>query len=423
MNSFSRNTLFLAVLFIGGLSSNSFTNLDEGMYPLSDLNRIDLKKAGLEIDQTDIFNPGKVGLVDALVQVGGCTGSFVSDEGLIITNHHCAFSAVQLASTPENDYLTHGFVAREREQEIKAEGLTIRITDSYEDVSKRVLEAANKSKDPAERIQLINNERTIIAAEAEKKDPSIKAEVSEMFIGNSYVLFRYKTIEDVRLVYVPQRSIGEFGGDTDNWVWPRHTGDYSFLRAYVAPDGTPASYSKSNVPYKPKKHLKVNPNGVKENDFTFILGYPGRTFRHRPAQYIKYQEKFLLPYTASLYEYQNNAMLEAGKNDKLIELSLATRIKRNANVMKNYQGKMKGLKSIQLAKNKENEDLALGKFIEENEQLKNQYGNLMKDIDHLYEEIFTDAERDMWFNQIYSSTSLLNISRHLNAFKNALNNS
>lgn len=423
MNSFSRNTLLIALLFIVGLSSNSFTRLDEGMYPLSDLNRIDLRKAGLEIDQTDIFNPGQVGLVDALVQVGGCTGSFVSDEGLIITNHHCAFSAVQLASTPENDYLTHGFVARERENEIKAEGLTIRITDSYDDVSKRVLQAADQSKDPAERIQLINNERRIIAAEAEKKDPTIKAEVSEMFIGKSYVLFRYKTIEDVRLVYVPQRSIGEFGGDTDNWVWPRHTGDYSFLRAYVAPDGTPASYSKSNVPYKPKKHLKVNPNGVKENDFTFILGYPGRTFRHRPAQYIKYQEKFLLPYTASLYEYQNNAMLEAGKNDKLIELSLATRIKRNANVMKNYQGKMKGLKSIQLAKNKENEDLALGKFIEENEQLKNQYGNLMKDIDLLYSEIFADAERDMWFGQIYSSTSLLNVSRHLNAFKTAMNKS
>jgi len=423
MNFFSKKALFLAVLFIGGLSSNSFTNLDEGMYPLSDLNRIDLKKAGLEINQTDIFNPGKVGLVDALVQVGGCTGSFVSDEGLIITNHHCAFSAVQLASTPENDYLTHGFVAREREQEIKAEGLTIRITDSYDDVSKRVLEAANKSKDPAERIQLINTERKIIAAEAEKKDPSIKAEVSEMFIGKSYVLFRYKTIEDVRLVYIPQRSIGEFGGDTDNWVWPRHTGDYSFLRAYVAPDGKPASYSESNVPYKPKKHLKVNPAGVKENDFTFILGYPGRTFRHRPAQYIEYQEKFLLPYTASLYEYQNQAMYEAGKNNKTTELSLATRIKRNANVMKNYQGKMKGLKSIQLTQNKENEDIALAKFIDENQELKNQYGSLMKDIDHLYDEIFTDAERDLWFRQIYSSTSLLNVSRHLNSFKTALTNS
>src|SRR5690606_25591654 len=214
-----KNALLVAALLIGGLSSNSFKNVDEGMFPLSDLNRVDLKKAGLEIDQSDIYNPGKVGLVDALVRVGGCTGSFISDEGLIITNHHCAFGAVQLASTPENDYLTNGFVARDRAREIRAEGLTIRITDSYQDVSDRVLKVANQSANPAERIHLINEQRRIIAAEAEKEDPTIKAEVSEMFIGKSYVLFRYKTIEDVRLVYVPQRSIGEFGGDTDNWVW------------------------------------------------------------------------------------------------------------------------------------------------------------------------------------------------------------
>ena len=423
MKIFNKKTLLITALLIGGISSNSFRYFDEGMFPLSDLNRVDLKKAGLEIDQTDIYNPGKVGLVDALVRVGGCTGSFISDEGLIITNHHCAFGAVQLASSPEQDYLTNGFVARNRGQEIKAEGLTIRITDSYEDVSSRVLRAADQSADPAERIRLINEERKNIANEAEKKDPSIKAEVSEMFIGKSYVLFKYKTIEDVRLVYVPQRSIGEFGGDTDNWVWPRHTGDYSFLRAYVAPDGSPASFSKNNIPYKPKKHLKVNPNGVKEDDFAFILGYPGRTFRHRPAQYIEYQEKFLLPYTAALYDFQNNVMLEAGKEDKATELSLATRIKRNANVMKNYRGKMKGLKSIQLIKNKEDEDLALAKFIDSDPTLKAKHGSLMNDIDELYKEIFTDAEREMWFGQIYSSTSLLNVSRHINSFKTGLNNS
>jgi len=420
MKFINKNALLVAALLIGGLSSNSFKNVDEGMFPLSDLNRVDLKKAGLEIDQSDIYNPGKVGLVDALVRVGGCTGSFISDEGLIITNHHCAFGAVQLASTPENDYLTNGFVARDRAQEIRAEGLTIRITDSYQDVSDRVLKVANQSANPAERIHLINEQRRIIAAEAEKEDPTIKAEVSEMFIGKSYVLFRYKTIEDVRLVYVPQRSIGEFGGDTDNWVWPRHTGDFSFLRAYVAKDGSPAGYSKNNVPYQPKKFLKVNPKGVQEDDFTFILGYPGRTFRHRPAQYIKYQEEYLLPYTADLYAFQNNVMLEAGKDNKATEISLATRIKRNANVMKNYQGKMKGLKTIKLEEGKRNQDLALAEFIESRPDLKSKHGTLMRDIDVLYQEIFSDAERDMWFQQLYSSTSLMNVSRYLNSFKAAL---
>src|SRR5690606_14613919 len=187
----------------------------------------------------------------------------------------------------------------------------------------RILNAVANISDPIERINTITKLRQDIARAAEAKVPSIKAEVSEMFIGKSYVLFRYKTIEDERLVYVPQRSNGEFGGDMDNWDWPRHTGDFSFLRAYVAKDGSPAGYSKNNVPYQPKKFLKVNPKGVQEDDFTFILGYPGRTFRHRPAQYIKYQEEYLLPYTADLYAFQNNVMLEAGKDNKATEISLA----------------------------------------------------------------------------------------------------
>src|SRR5690606_9301164 len=273
---------------------------DEGMFPLSDLDRAGLRQAGLKINEADIYNPGHVGLVDALVRVGGCTGSFVSPDGLIITNHHCAFSAVQLASTPANDYLKNGFVADTRQKEIQAQGLTIRITDSYEDVSDRILQAVSTIKDPAERIRNIQELQRQIAREAEDQDPTIKAEVSEMFIGKSYVLFRYKTIEDVRLVYIPSQNIGEFGGETDNWVWPRHTGDYAFLRAYVAPDGSAAAYSPNNVPYQPKNHLKVNPQGVEEEDFVFILGYPGRTFRHRPAQYITYQEQYLLPYVSEL---------------------------------------------------------------------------------------------------------------------------
>src|SRR5699024_5083560 len=258
---------------------------DEGMYPLSDIHLAGLKKAGLKINEQEIYSPGKVSLVDALVRVSGCSGSFVSPNGIIITNHHCAFSAVQLSSSPESNYLENGFVANSLEQEIQAEGLTIRITESYEDVSEEVLAAVEHINDPIDRIEIINEKRKEIARRAVEADPSITAEVSEMFIGKSYVLFKYKTIEDVRLVYVPRQDIGEFGGDLDNWVWPRHTGDFAFLRAYVAPDGSSAKYSPDNIPFTPKRHLKVNPNGVEEDDFVFILGYPGRTFRHRPAQY------------------------------------------------------------------------------------------------------------------------------------------
>ncbi len=415
----NKRNLLITLLCLAGIQFGS--NIpEEGMFPLSEIHKLDLKKAGLKIDQNEVYNPNGISLVDALVNVGGCTGSFVSEEGLIITNHHCAFSAVQLASTPENDYLNNGFVAKQREQELEAKGLTCRITDSYEDVSDQVLGAAASINDPSSRLQVINNAMKNIVIDAEKKDPSIKAEVSEMFIGKTYVLFRYKTILDVRLVYIPNRKIGEFGGETDNWVWPRHTGDYSFMRAYVAKDGSPAKYSKENVPYKPKKFLKVNPNGTNEEDFVFILGYPGKTFRHRPAEFINYQEKYLLPYTSDLYDFQNTTMENIGKRDKTTELKLATRIKKNANVMKNYRGKLNGLKNIDLINQKRKEDASLAQFINNNVELKEKYGDLMANIDQLYRQINGDAYRDLWLGQIYNSTSLLNVAKQVNNFKAAL---
>ncbi|WP_207425481.1 S46 family peptidase [Pedobacter sp. SYSU D00535] len=420
MRATSKIFTSLTLVFLLLLGS-AYRPFDEGMFPLSEIHNLDLKKAGLKISQREIYNPDSISLIDALVNVGGCTGSFISEEGLIITNHHCAFSAVQQASTPENDYLTKGFVARSKEQEIEAKGLTCRITDSYEDVSAQVLASVTNVTDPASRIKIINEKMQSLAAQAEAEDKTIKAEVSEMFIGKTYVLFRYKTIQDVRLVYVPSRNIGEFGGETDNWVWPRHTGDFAFMRAYVAPDGSSAKFSKSNVPYKPKKHLKVNANGVNEEDFVFILGYPGRTFRNRPAQYIKYQQDYLLPYISELYDFQNKAMEEAGKKDKSTEIKLATRIKRNANVLKNYRGKLKGLNGLNLSEQKKQDDLALAQFINANVELKGKYGNLMSEIDRLYNLIYSDAYRDLWLSQIYTSTSLLNIAGQINGFRAAMN--
>lgn len=412
----------LLCVFLLGVSVFNFSASvpDEGMFPLSDLNRAGLKKAGLKISEKEIYNPGKIGLVDALVQVSGCSGSFVSPQGLIITNHHCAFSAVQMASSPEFNYLKNGFVARSYKQEIQAQGLTIRITESYEDVSETILAAVETIIDPTERINIINKKRSDIAQAAEAIDPSIKAEVSEMFIGKSYVLFRYKTIEDVRLVYVPRQDIGEFGGETDNWVWPRHTGDFAFLRAYVAPDGSSAKYAKENVPYHPKKHLKVNPSGVNEKDFVFILGYPGRTFRHRPAQYIEYQQRFLLPYTSELYDFQNQQLRAAGEGNPEKELQLITRIKRNANVMKNYRGKLKGLHNLDLVGDKRKEDKSLASFIYSKPSLRARYGTLMADIDRYYQAVFDIAPKELWFNNIYSSVSLLRVAYSLNDFKEAI---
>jgi hypothetical protein len=193
-----------------------------------------------------------------------------------------------------------------------------------------------------------------------------------------------------------------------------------FLRAYVGKNGKSAPYSKDNVPYQPKKHLKVNPNGVRENDFTFILGYPGKTFRHRPAQYIQYQQEYLLPYVSNLYDFQNKQMEEAGKDNTDIALSLATRIKRNANVLKNYRGKLKGLRGIDLLSTKKQEDEALAAFILSKPELKNKYGSLLTDIDAYYQLSDQDALKELWINNIYNSTSLLKVARDLNVLKTNL---
>ena len=415
-----RNTLIPVGLTLLLTAFTSLKWFDEGMFPLSELSKLDLKKAGLKIEQKQIYNPDSASLIDALVNVGGCTGSFISDEGLIITNHHCAFSAVSQASTPENNYLEKGFVSGTREKEIPTKDLTCRITESYEDVSGRILSAVANVNDPAKRITTIKQKIKEIEDEAEAADKTIEAEVSEMFIGKSYVLFRYKLLKDVRLVYVPSRNIGEFGGETDNWVWPRHTGDFSFMRAYVAPDGSSAKYAKNNVPYKPKRFLKVNPQGVNEEDFVFILGYPGRTYRNRPWQYLKLQEDYLLPYIAELYEFQNKALEEAGKESKSTEIRLSSRIKRNANVFKNYRGKIKGLHGLNLTEKKRIEDEEMLKFIHANPDLKKNFANLIPEIDKLYKSIFETINRDLWLGQISPSLSLVNIAGQINGFKAAM---
>lgn len=368
---------------------------DEGMWPISDIHKLSLKDKGLLIDPAAIYNPNGVSLIDAIVMVGGCTGSFVSTEGLILTNHHCAYGAVTAASTAEKDYLQNGFLAARRGEEIPAKGLTVRLIESYRDVSAEVLAAVTEQMDYSARAQAIDRKIKEIVQTAEQAQPGRRAEVAEMFIGKTYVLFLYTNLKDVRLVYVPPRSIGEFGGDEDNWVWPRHTGDFSFMRAYVAPDGSPAEYSPNNVPYHPKTVLRVAPEGVNENDFVFLLGYPGRTYRHQTAAYLAFEEKIRMPYVADLYEWQIKTMEEQGRTDRRVALKHASRIKSLANTMKNYRGKLKGLQRLGLVEQKRAQEQALQAFIAAEAERQQKYGTLLAEITQVYDEMTATAERDL----------------------------
>ena len=283
--------LFLSVISILLLLTSFQLLADEGMWPITEIEQINLKSKGLTIPVKEIFNPEGISLMQAIVRLSGCTASFVSPDGLIITNHHCAFGAVQRASTTENDYLANGFLAGSRSEEIPAQGYTASIMENYIDVSSDVLSVVTENMDLVERTKAIDKKKKELLLQAEEDYPGKRAEISEMFIGKSYLLFIYTRLRDIRLVYVPPIAIGEFGGENDNWIWPRHTGDFSFVRAYVAPDGSPADYSEENIPYQPKIHFQVAPEGVNEEDFVFIMGYPGRTFRHRTSYYMAYEEK------------------------------------------------------------------------------------------------------------------------------------
>jgi hypothetical protein len=379
---------------------------EEGMWPVSEIRKLDLRAKGLEIAPEEIFSPDRIGLVYGIVQVGA-TGSFVSPEGLILTNHHVAFGAAQAASTSADDYVRNGFLARTRGEEIEAKGMTARITETFRDVSADVLRAVTPSMDPEARTRATERRIKEIVAAAEKAEPGKRAEVAEMFAGKTYVLFLYTYLRDIRLVYVPPRSIGEFGGEEDNWMWPRHTGDFSFLRAYVGPDGAAAEFNAANVPYRPKRFLKVAAEGVREGDFVFLLGYPGRTYRHAASPFLAYEEEVRMPYVAGWYAWQIGLMEEMGRSGRAVALKHAARIKGLANTMKNYRGKLQGMKRVGIVAAKRDEERRLEAFIAADPARAARHGGLLARFAAVYDEMRADAEYRLVLNSLRSNVNLL----------------
>jgi hypothetical protein len=389
-----RRAAFSILITLSFLIAATMT-ADEGMYPLSEISRLDLQSKGLQIPVSEIYNPDGVSLVDAICQVGGGTGEFVSEDGLILTNHHIAFAGVTAASTPEHDYLREGFTAATREAELPAQGYICRITEGYRDVSGDILGVVSEGMTPAERSDAIRERMSSMAKEEEDGRENISCEVSEMFPGKTYVLFTYRIIRDVRLVYVPPLSVGNFGGETDNWVWPRHTGDFSFLRAYVAPDGSTAPYAAENVPFKPKRFIKVAPEGVSKDDFVFILGYPGRTYRHKTSDYIGLYESTILPYLTGRYDYMIETMEDVSRDNRAMQLDFANMIKGLANATKNYKGKIQGLRRLGLVEKRRAEEDNLQRFIEMDASLKAKYGNTLADLRQVYADYKTFALQEI----------------------------
>ena len=381
---------------------------EEGMYPVNDLARLNLKAKGLKIEPTEIYNANGTSLIQAVVNIPGCTASFISGDGLMITNHHCAFGAVQAASSAEHDYVTDGFLAETRAKEIRARNFTAKITEEVRDVSADVLTAVTADMAPLDRAKALETRIADLTKKGQAERPGKTVAISEMLAGKSYVMFISTTFRDVRLVYVPQRSIGEFGGEDDNWVWPRHTGDFSFLRVYAAPDGSPADYAEANVPMHPKRFLKVNPAGANEEDFVFVLGYPGRTYRHQTSFYLDYEERLRMPFVADANEWLINTMDNLGKGNRAVALKFDARSKSLANTMKNYRGKLAGMSRLKMVDMKRAEEVGLQKYIDAVPQRKATFGNVLADTGKIYAEMSAHATYELTLDNLTSMSLVLN---------------
>jgi hypothetical protein len=365
------------------------------MYPLSKLRSLPLKQAGLEIPVDEIYKEDGTGLVNALVRIDGCTGSFISNNGLIITNHHCVYGTVASLSTVENNYLKDGFAANSEKEELMT-GKKCRITLDFKDVSDQVLEGINKSTTPEVRAQLIASNRKKILEALPDDDETILYEISEMLTGTEFTLFTYKMLNDVRIVYVPPQSVGKFGGETDNWVWPRHNADFSIVRAY-----------ENGKPYQPEEFFHINQRGAHPEDFAFILGYPGRTYRHTPAQFLTYQERYILPVIADYFEYQIATLERMAGNDEELKLKYASRIARLSNTAKNFRGKLQGLRRTSISADRQKVQDYLKKLVKNDDQFA-EYRGLFEELDKTYAAIFQDLNSYLYAGRLFSSVGVFN---------------
>lgn len=309
------------------------TFADEGMWlPNNIKERIkDMRRMGFKLKADDIYSADKASLKDAVVQFGGgCTGEFVSEQGLLLTNHHCGYSSIQKLSSVEHDYLTYGYWAQSMADELPVPGLTVSLLVSMEDVTERL--AAGEKKEE------------IIAAAINGE--GYRASIESIYYGNQHILYVYQTYRDVRLVGAPPSSIGKFGGDTDNWIWPRHTGDFSIFRVYAGKDNQPADYSEENVPYRPKRHFKISTNGVQEGDFTMIYGFPGNTQEYVISDAVEYVANVSNPMKIALRTQRLETITEAQAKDPAVRIAYAAKHANIANSWKKWQGESLGLERL-----------------------------------------------------------------------------
>lgn len=389
--------LSLAMIVAVLVSTSSFAlAFDEGMFAPAQIAGLPLAKRGLKIKPNEIYNPGGGGLTDAVIRLSiGCTAEFVSPDGLILTNHHCGFDALVKASTPDKDLVETGFKTESRAGEISAKDYSIFITNREEDVTARVKAGTEGLTGAALADAYKKNSDAVAAAEQAKAKPGAVVRVQMLNNGFFFYLYETQQIKDVRVVYAPPRNIGIFGGDPDNFEWTRHTGDFTFLRAYTAPDGSSAEYSANNVPFKPKKFLTMNIGGLKDNDFVFVLGYPGGTTRYRESWSIKYAREANFPFLEKYLDALSTSLRKIGETNEEKRIAFQSDIANYDNSRKVYGGGAFRLRRANVVEQRQAEEAKLATWIAANADRQKKYGNVLAELKSLSEETNATSKRDV----------------------------
>jgi len=384
---------------------------------LEGMNEKEMKSLGSQLSAKDIYDVNHSSLKDAIVHFnGGCTSEIISDSGLLLTNHHCGYGAIQSHSSVEHDYLEDGFWAKTMNDELPNKGMVATLIVRIDDITKEVLKDIPSSASLKEQQQLID-QHINKAKEKAKKETWQDLKVKSMFDGNQYLLFVTETFKDIRLVGAPPTSIGKFGSDTDNWMWPRHTGDFSLFRIYANKQNQPAEYNEENVPYDPKHFLPISLDGVSENDFTMVFGFPGRTSEYLPSVAIDQIVTKLNPPKIKIREESLKIVDGYMRKDATIKIQYASKYARIANYWKKWIGESQGLTKSKAVEKKQKLEV---EFQEKNKN-KPEYASLLNDFDRLYNDIEEVAvARDYWVEVVYRNVEILNATVRLYRFERSI---
>ena len=381
---------------------------DEGMWMpnLLEKRQVDMQNKGLKISANDIYHEIQPSLKDAVVRFGtGCSGSFISKEGLVLTNYHCGYGQIQALSSVQNDYLQHGFWAKNRHEELPCVGLTVSMVVRTIDVTDAVKAGTTAGMSELEAAEIRRRNTRDLIDEIEKQT-EYKAEVRAFFGGNQFYLYLTETFEDVRLVGTPPSSIGKFGGDVDNWTWPRHTGDFALFRVYADPNNKPAKYSPNNVPYQPKKHFKISLNGAQENEFTWIFGYPGRTNLYLTSFGIRQITEIENPIAIHARTKRLDIIRPAMEQDQKTRIQYSAKAAGISNAWKRWQGENYGIQRVDGIAKKEGYEKRFQEWA--NTFNNGQYRDLLSELKTAYDEMEPLLIQNTIFNEHVLSPEIVN---------------